>query len=247
MNSFNQLFLANLKIVYRDAGGLFWTIVLPLVVYAVLALVPINKFLNIGFDYGDFVLPGVIAYVVMQGGIYGLGYWMVDMRAQGVVKRFLATPLKQWQLALAVVGSRLAVMLIQVVLLTLLGVLVFGAPFYWNILSITIFTILGGGIFLMFGLLISTVAGSYQAAAPITAVVGLPMTFLGNMFFPVHVLPSSIQLVAKVLPVTYLASGLRSVYLESFNFAAIQTSLFVLLLWLVFMLALTVWRFRLKE
>jgi ABC-2 type transport system permease protein len=99
----------------------------------------------------------------------------------------------------------------------------------------------------MLGLLISTMAGSYQSAAPITAGLGLPMTFLGNMFFPINVLPDSIQIIAKILPVTYLAQGLRTVFLEPFSFSVIQTPLLVLLLWFAIMLSLTVWRFRLKE
>lgn len=220
--SFIELLKANLKIVYRDVGGLFWTIALPVVIYVVLSLLPINRYLPISFNYSDFVLPGIIAYVIMQGGIYGLGYWMVDMRAQGVIKRFLATPLKQWELAFAVVASRLVVMVVQVVLLTLIGILIFHAPYKWNIVSTLVFTFLGGGIFLMLGLLISTMAGSYQSAAPITAGLGLPMTFLGNMFFPINVLPNSIQIIAKILPVTYLAQGLRTVFLEPFSFSVIQ-------------------------
>lgn len=245
--SFIELLKANLKIVYRDAGGLFWTIALPVIIYCALSLLPIDRFFQLGFSYSHFVLPGIITYIIMQGGIYGLGYWMVDMRAQGVIKRFLVTPLKQWELALAVVVSRLVVMLVQVVLLTVIGMVFFHAPFYWNIISISIITVLGGGIFLMLGLLISTMAGSYQSAAPITAGIGLPLTFLGNMFFPITALPIGVQWVAKVLPVTHVAQGLRAAYAAPFSFAAIQTPLLVLLVWLTIMFGLTVWRFRLKE
>jgi hypothetical protein len=28
----------------------------------------------------------------MQGGIYGLAYWMVDLKARGVLKRFTVAP-----------------------------------------------------------------------------------------------------------------------------------------------------------
>lgn len=245
--SFIELLKANVKIVYRDRAGLFWTIVLPLVIYAGLALFPISRYLNLGFNYSEFVLPGIIAYVIMQGGIYGLGYWMVDMRAQGVVKRFLVTPLRQWELALAVVCSRLVVMLVQVVLLTLVGVLFLNSPFYWNVLSIIVFTVLGGSIFLMIGLLISTVASSYQAAAPLTAGIGLPLTVLGNMFFPISVLPRVVQVIAKILPITPVAQGLRIVYTQQFAFSQIITPVSVLLVWFIVVLAVTVWRFRLKE
>jgi ABC-2 type transport system permease protein len=113
--------------------------------------------------------------------------------------------------------------------------------------SILLITILGGGIFLMLGLLISTMASSYQSAAPITAGIGLPFTFLGNMFFSITALPVAVQWVSKVLPVTHVAQGLRAAYSAPFSFAAIQTPVLVLLTWLAAMLALTVWRFRLKE
>ncbi len=245
--SFLELLKANLKIVFRDTGGLFWTVALPVVIYVALSLLPIGNFFKLDFNYSAFVLPGIISYVIMQGGIYGLGYWMVDMRAQGVIKRFVVTPLRQWELALAVVCSRLVVMLIQVVLLTAIGVLAFHTAFYWNIFSILLFTILGGSIFLMLGLLISTVASSYQAAAPITAGIGLPLTVLGNMFFSVSVLPVALQWVAKVLPITYLAQGLRAVYLEPFSIEPLAIPVLILFGWFALMLALTVWRFKLKE
>jgi ABC-type multidrug transport system permease subunit len=245
--AFLELLKVNIKIVYRDAGGLFWTIALPVAIYVALSLLPIGNFFKLDFNYSAFVLPGIISYVIMQGGIYGLGYWMVDMRAQGVIKRFIVTPLRQWELALAVVCSRLVVMFAQVVLLTLIGVFVFHTAFYGNIASILVFTLLGGGIFLMLGLLISTWASSYQSAAPITAAIGLPLTVLGNMFFSASVLPEALQWVAKVLPITYLAQGLRVSYLEPFQLTAISVPLLVLLAWFVVMLGVTVWRFRLRE
>lgn len=245
--SFLELLKANLKIVYRDRAGLFWTIALPLVVYVGLSLVPISRYLKLSFNYSEFVLPGIIAYVIMQGGIYGLGYWMVDMRAQGVIKRFLVTPLKQWELGLAVVCSRLVVMLVQVFLLTAIGIVFFNATFHWNIVPIMLVTVLGGSIFLMIGLLISTVASSYQAAAPLTAGIGLPLTILGNMFFPISALPHAVQVLASILPITPVAQGLRALYLEPFSLAAIQAPLLILFVWFVLILALTMWRFKLKE
>jgi ABC-2 type transport system permease protein len=245
--AFIELLKANLKIVFRDTGGLFWTVALPVAIYCALSLLPIGSFFNLNFSYSAFVLPGIISYVIMQGGIYGLGYWMVDMRAQGVIKRFLVTPLRQWELALAVVCSRLVVMLMQVLLLTGIGVFVFHTVFYWNLISILFFTLLGGGIFLMLGLLISTMASSYQAAAPITAAIGLPLTVLGNMFFSVSLLPNALQWIARILPITYLAEGLRLVYLAPVQPESVLLPALVLLAWFACMLAITIWRFKLKE
>lgn len=247
MNSFKQLFLANLKIVYRNTGGIFWTILMPGFIYVALAVLPIGKSVNPAEKYSNYVLPGIIAMTIMQGGIYGLAYWMVDLKARGVIKRFLVTPLKMWQLVTSVVATRLIVIVIQTIVLTLLGVLGFHAIFVGNILSIVILIFLGGSIFLLIGLLISNFANSYEVAAPITSAIGLPLTFLGNIFYPIRSLPHTLQIIAKLLPITYLADGLRQAYLYPFNFSLIGKDILILAIWLVLILALTLSVFKLRE
>ena len=248
MNSFNELFKVNLKIVYRNRSGLFWTVLMPTFIYSALSVLPLGRSLADGnLKYSNYLLPGLIAMVIMQSGIYGLAYWMTDLKARGVIKRFLATPLKLWQMALAVVASRLVVIVAQVIVLTLLGVLVFNAEFMGNVLSVLAFVLLGGGIFLLLGLLISNFANSYETAAPITSAIGLPLTFLGNIFYPIEVLPRGLQLFAKCLPITYLADGLRQSYLYAFEFEKISKDLLILAAWLIGVLLITFKVFRLKE
>jgi ABC-2 type transport system permease protein len=247
MNSFYQLFLANFKMFYREKEGFYWTILMPAFIYIALSVLPIGKAIDANLKYSSYVLPGIIAMTIMQGGIYGLAYWMVDLKSRGIIKRLLATPLKQWQLALSLVSARLVVVIFQVIILTLLGILAFGASFAGNILSTLILVLLGGAIFLLCGLLISTFAKSYDAAAPITSAIGLPLTFLGNIFYPIESLPHGLQIFARLLPITYLADGLRQAYLYPFNFAVIGKDVLILVLWLMGMLIVTISLFRLKE
>jgi len=247
MNSFWQLFKANFKMFYREKEGVYWTILLPAVIYIGISVIPIGKLLNTGTVYSSFLLPGIIAMTIMQGGIYSLAYWMVDLKSRGVIKRLLATPLKQWQLALSLVAARLVIALAQVIILTLLGVLVFHADFAWNIFSVLILVLLGGGIFLMGGLLISNYAKSYDSAAPITSAIAVPLPFLSSVFYPLSLLPPTLQKIAKLLPMTYLADGLRQAYLYPFNFIKIGFDIIILSLWLAGMLILTLTLFRLKE
>jgi ABC-2 type transport system permease protein len=247
MNSFLQLFKANFKMFYREKEGFYWTVLMPAFIYIALSILPVSKALGNNFKYSSYVLPGIIALTIMQGGVYSLAYWMVDLKARGIIKRLLATPLKQWQLALSLVCARLTVVIAQVIILTGLGILIFQASFAGNVLSTLILVLLGGAIFLLLGLLISTFAKSYDAAAPITSAVALPMTFLGNVFYPIEALPHGLQIFARLLPITYLADGLRQAYLYPFNFAAIGKDVLILAIWLAGMLALTIWLFRLKE
>jgi ABC-2 type transport system permease protein len=244
---FTQLLKINLKLLYRNPAGLFWTVAMPVIFYALLSSVPINRLIGTELSYATFLLPGMIAYVIMQGGIYGLAYWMVDLKARGVIKRFLVTPVKPYQMAISVIASRLVIMLLQVVLLSAIGFLVFDVAISWNIVSIISLTLLGGVIFLILGLLISSFAKTYETAAPITAAIGLPLTALGNIFFPIEKLPEAVQLVAKILPISYLADGLRKVYTLPFDWSLVTKDFLVLGLWALIMLVLVLWRFRLEE
>ena len=220
---------------------------MPAGIYIALSVLPISKGLNSGPSYSNYVLPGIIAMTIMQTGIYGLAYWMVDLKARGVIKRFTATPVKPWEFIAGIISSRMVIILAEVVILTILGILAFHATFVGNFLSIIILTILGGCIFLLLGLIISNYANSYETAAPLTTAIGLPLTILGNIFFPTDGLPKALKIFAELLPITYLADGLRQAYLYAFDFHKIGKDVLILAVWLVIMLALTISVFRLKE
>lgn len=246
-SSFYQLFLMNLRLLVRNRTGLFFTLVMPTLIYVALSVLPIGGAFGSGGNYSQYVLPGIIAMTIMQGGIYGLAYWMIDLKSRGVIKRFLVTPLKQSELIISVLASRILVAIGQAVFLTLVGVIFFHVTIALNVLVALLLIVLGAGIFLLVGLLISMFADTYEAAAPITTAVGLPLTFLGNIFFPTDSLPKVLRYVGEVLPITYLADGIRSVFLSTGIPQAVWKDLGILVIWFVVILALALWKFRLKE
>lgn len=245
--SFYQLFLLNFRLLYRNRTGLFFTLVMPVILYVALSILPIGKFVGSDINYSEYVLPGIIAMTIMQGGIYGLAYWFIDLKTRNVIKRFLVTPMKQGELIAAVLLSRVVVALLQVVFLSGVGWLFFDATIGSSIIFALGIAALGAPIFLLIGLLISTFADSYEAAAPITTVIGLPLTFLGNIFYPVDVLPKVFQVVAKVLPTMYLSDGIRGVYLNTGSWGDWGMNAGVLLIWLVVVSILVGTFFRLKQ
>lgn len=246
MSSFTQLFLANLKIFIRNRNGLFWTIIMPVGLYIALSVLPIPS-LKGALSYKDYVLPGMIAYTIMSSGIYSLAYWMVDLKSRGIIKRLSATPIKSWELVLSLVASRIVIMLIQAIIITMVGMFFFHAKVSLNFLLPILFIILGGGVFLTIGLLIAGVATSYESAAPLTTIVGMPFAFLGNIFFPSESLPKILKYISNVLPISFLSDGLRASYLSTGTWVSIGTDLFFLLLWLMGLLFLTIYTFKLKE
>jgi ABC-2 type transport system permease protein len=245
-SSFFQLLVMNFRLLYRNRTGLFFTLAMPVIMYVALSILPIGDFIGSEINYSDYVLPGIIAMTIMQGGIYGLAYWFIDLKSRNVIKRFLVTPLRPRDLIGSVLLSRTVVAMIQVVLLTAIGWLFFNVAVGSHLILALGFTAIGAPIFLLMGLLISTFADSYEAAAPITTAIGLPLTFLGNIFFPVTVLPQPFVVVAKLLPIMYLSDGIRSVFLNIGTWSDWGFNAAVLMGWLVLMSILTAVFFRLK-
>ena len=245
--SFYQLFLMNFRMIYRNRTGLFFTLVMPVIVYVAISILPIGKLVGAQVSYSQYVLPGIIAMTIMQGGIYTLAYWMIDLKTRNVIKRFLVTPIKVFELIGTVLISRVLVALMQVLFLSFVGWVFFGATVGSSLWFALGFAALGAPIFLLIGLLISTFADSYEAAAPVTAAIGMPLIFLGNIFYPIDVLPQAFQVVARVLPTTYLANGIRSAYLNSGSWSDWGFDAGILLIWLVVMIILSLWFFRLEE
>lgn len=246
-SSFKQLFLMNLRLLYRNRTGMFFTLVMPAIIYTALSVLPIGKTIGGGFSYSQYVLPGILAMTVMQGGIYGLAYWMIDLKSRGVIKRFLVTPISQTELIVSMLTSRILVAVAQVIFLTLIGVVFFHVHVSWSVWPVLLFVILGAGIFLLIGLMISMFADTYEASAPITTAIGLPMTFLGNIFFPVDSLPKVLKYVGQVLPITYMSDGIRSFFIGNGTLSGGAKDFLILLAWFVVVLGLAIWKFRLKE
>jgi len=232
---------------YRNWRGLFFNVVLPVILYiGISTIAGVVKFNGINV-YSAYLLPGMIAMTIMQTGVFNLAYWLVDLKARGVTKRLAATPLNSSELVGSLILSRLALMAIQILILTAVGRVFFHTHVYGNIIAIIILMVLGGGTFLGIGFLISSAAKSYEEASPITTLVNLLFTFLGNIFFPIAVLPATLQSIGEKLPITFLAEGMRNNFIEHWTFVKSLPDILGLAIWFVIILITASYTFRLQQ
>lgn len=68
-----------------------------------------------------------------------------------------------------------------------------------------------GLAFLTIGFVVSGFAGTVEAAGAISNVITMPMMFLSGVYFPLAGAPSWLKPIIAILPLTYLANGLRDV------------------------------------
>ena len=97
-----------------------------------------------------------------------------------------------------------------------------------NLIALVPLVLLGALCFITIGFFVGAVVRSQEAAAAVGNVITLPMVFLAGVFFPLDTAPSWLQEIAKVLPLTYLARGLRDVAVRGHSLGSTLTDLAVL-------------------
>jgi ABC-2 type transport system permease protein len=167
-----------------------------------------------GSRYIDFLLPGMIGMNLMGGGLWGIGFVVVDMRVRKLLKRFLATPMRRSDFLLAIMFSRLLFTLIDVVILLAFGYLVFGVRCQGNYLELTLAVLLGGFAFAGIGLLVASRAQTVETISGLMNLVMLPMWILSGVFFSSERFPEVVQPLINLLPLTALNQLLRGIILE---------------------------------
>lgn len=81
-----------------------------------------------GSRYIDFVIPGLLGMNLMAGGIWGLGFVIVDARRKHLLKRLVATPMSRTHYLLSFAFSRLAFLVVEVSVVLGFAVAAFGVP-----------------------------------------------------------------------------------------------------------------------
>ncbi len=197
---------------------------------------------NLG--YFDFVLPGLLAMIIMQQGLFGVAFAFVSFKASGSLRRLQATPVRPRNFIVAQAITRLAITLIIVAILVGLGIYFFNFHMLGSWLDFAAVTILGCLIFLGFGFAIAGYSKDENQVAPLANVIQLPMLFLSGIFFPRDIFPGWLKTLTDYFPLTYLSDAFRHIANEGQHFTQFGTDIIGLAVWCLIVFMVAVWTFR---
>ena len=161
------------------------------------------------FSYLAFLLPGLIALTIMQGCLFGLATGLTRWKEQGVLRRFLATPLRPVQFLGATVINYSLTNLVSVVIIAFIGIDLLHAQVQLPVAPLLLAVVLGLAAFISIGFLIAGQAKSQEAVVPLVNLISFPMMILSGVFFSPGSLPPALASVVSFFPLTYLANALR--------------------------------------
>jgi ABC-type multidrug transport system permease subunit len=199
-----------------------------------------------GSRYVDFLIPGLLGMSLMGGGLWGVGFVIVDMRIRKLLKRFLATPMKKSTFLIAIMLSRFLFMLPEMVILIVFARFVFGVQIQGSYLAVIFLIVLGACTFSGIGLLVASRARTMETVSGLMNLVMLPMWILSGIFFSPERFPEMVQPVINFLPLTPLIQGLRAVYLENVPLTDLWSQICIMAGWGIttFVLALRWFRWN---
>lgn len=184
-----------------------------------------------GARYVDFLVPGLIGMNLMGGGMWGIGFMLVDMRIKKLLKRLIGTPMHRGQFLLSVVGNRVIFFIPEAFVLLLVSALLFGVPIAGSVAAILVVAFIGAMAFAGLGLLAASRARRIESISGILNVVMLPMWLCSGIFFSAERFPDWMQPFIQALPLTQLINALRAVILEGQSLAAQVLPLLILSAW----------------
>lgn len=204
--------------------------------------VPINSVTSSepGSRYIDFLIPGLLGMNLMNSGMWGIGFALVDMRQRKLLKRFVGTPMRRGDFLLALASSRLILMIIEVGLLLAFGALFFHIRVLGSIGAIALIAAIGSLTFGGVGLLTASRAQKIESVSGLINLVMMPMWIFSGVFFSYERFPAIIHPLIKALPLTALNDALRASILEGTPVLHQWPRILVMLLWggISFVLAL---------
>ena len=197
-----------------------------------------------GGRYIDFLMPGILGMNIMSGGMWGVGFNLVDMRIKKLLKRLVATPMRKGDFLGSIILMRIAFMVVEAIFVLGFGRLAFGVPFRGSPFSVFAIGATGALCFGGMGLLLASRARRIEAVMGLMNVVMMPMFIASGVFFSADRFPAALQPLIRALPLTALNDALRAVVLEGASLASQGAPLLVLASWgaLSFVIGLRLFR-----
>jgi ABC-2 type transport system permease protein len=162
-------------------------------------------------SYMDFMTPGILAQSVLFIAIF-YGIAVIWERDLGILQKMLASPAPRGSLVLGKALSAGERGLSQAAIIYVLA-LILGVHINWSIssvLGVLLVVVLGSALFSTFSLIIACLVRTRERFMGVGQLLTMPLFFASNAIYPISIMPSWLQAISQVNPLTYEVDALRS-------------------------------------
>ena len=217
----------NVMMFFRDRSSVFFSLLVVIIIIGLYVLflgdmMEGNLRFALGFDdpligvtMASLTFAGLVAVVSVSGSMSALEIQVND-KQHGAAKDFLTSPVssgkltRSYMLSSGIVGMimSLAALVLSIAYIAARGGAL-PAPENWALLLLTlVLSVLCANSFMFFLVQFIKTANAFSAFA---SVVGTLLGFIMGVYIPVGILPSAVQWVIRVFPMSHAASMFRQI------------------------------------
>lgn len=204
MKAYKTMLKTELKLSLRGMDMIIFAIIMPIIVLVVLGIIYGNKTAFEGAEYTflEQSFGAIASIAICAGGVMGLPLVVSDYRSKQILKRFKVTPVKPTVILLVQVTIYAIYALISLVTVFVVATLLFGVKVHGSVLQFVF-----GWLFVMvsmfsIGIMVGGIAKNSKIAGIIASALYFPMLIFSGATLPYEVMPTAMQKVVDVLPLT---------------------------------------------
>ncbi len=181
-----------------------------------------------GTRYIDFLVPGLITMGVMMSCMWGISYGLIEKRSKKLLRRLVATPMKKSHFLFAQITVRITMNFIESLVLLVFALITFSMTIQGSIPALILMFLAGNFAFAGIAVFVSSHTSNTEVGNGIINAVVFPMTVLSGIFFSYQNFPDWSLSFIKILPLTMLTDGIRSIFNEGAGFAEVALPVVIL-------------------
>lgn len=192
----------------------------------------------------NFIVPGVIALILVFVTTFQAVTVIVRERERGTIEQLVVTPITGTELLLGKVIPLIGLGYIEITITLLLASLWFHMPIKGSLLLLYVLSLAFFFSTLGTGVLISAVSKTFQQATQVAQLVLLPSMLLSGFIFPRESLPYWLQVIGGIFPLTYFIVVLRGILVKGVGIEYLWRQILPLVGLGVLMFAVAISRFQ---
>jgi len=186
-----------------------------------------------------FLVPGLIAYILMITAVISTALSIVREKESGTMEQVRMAPIGTFSFVIGKAVPYFFISLASAALIILAAMALFGLPMRGSWLSLLVALSLFIAGALGTGLLISTAAETQQVAFQAAMLTSfLPTLMLSGFIFPISSMPRALQIITLIVPARYFLIALRGIVLKGTSLALLWPQMIALIVYALAMLTL---------
>lgn len=161
-----------------------------------------------GYRYIDYIVPGLIMMAVITNSYANVVSSFFGCKFHRHIEEMLVSPLPNYLIVLGFVCGGIARGVSVGLAVSLVSRLFTALPLH-NLTVIISTVVLTSALFSLAGLINGLYAKSFDDISIVPTFVLTPLTYLGGVFYSIHMLPEIWQQVSRINPVLYMVNTFR--------------------------------------